>query len=104
MLQHVEGEDGVKSALLSCGCQIFLSMEKFDVEIALPGALAGKSHGFALYVVVDGPVSPGDLQQKLAVACPVVEARVVRALEHIQVGADALVLKVVTGEREQIQL
>ncbi len=77
-------------------------MKKFDGQVALPGAFAGKSHGFALHVVVDSAVCAGDFQQKLAVTGAVVETRAVRALEHIQVGANALVLKVVTGEREQI--
>jgi hypothetical protein len=104
MFQNIKRENDVEAIRLRSSRQCSFGGDELNGQITLRGPRPGKPHGFTFHIVVDGTVRAGGFQQKLAVAGPVVETRAAGALKHIQVGANALVLKVVAGEREQIQL
>src|SRR5437899_11201990 len=99
MLQHVEGEDSVKTVLAGVFAQRVLAMEEVNSEALPGGALAREAHGDTVHVVISNPMAAASqLQQDFPVAGAIVERGALRQAQDLHVGAYALVLKVVSGD------
>src|SRR5262249_6249152 len=105
VLQDVERKYGIESALARRRCQVVLGVAELERKLLLFSATPRKPHGYAVHIVVRGRMAaPRQLQNDFSVPGAVVQARALRQLQRLHVGADSLVLQVVAGDGKQVEL